>query len=108
MNIMKKIKVSACQKMTKEFVDELILHIADTGDECISDLLTAQIEGFLTARSKSIQSITVYRKPQKFWDWLLRRRQQFTINVTCIEVTSTADPAKTIMLYEAYEGINVI
>lgn len=84
--IFNKQKVATNVKVNEVFLNEVVLVVGQESDDFFKETFTVQLEAFLLDRLNERQEITVWRKPQKFWDWLLRRNQMFKFEFSSREV----------------------
>lgn len=79
-------KIGLSVKAAKIFVEQMTVCGNQIGDDFAKSLFTFQLEAFILHAGNQKQAITIYRPPQKFWDWLFRRPQSFVIEINCREV----------------------
>lgn len=91
--------------MTARFSQQLISDIEVSKSHDFSDYMhgtfTATLEATLAKMAEEKERITLYQPPQKFWDWIRRKKQAFTFEINRKEVMK--NPPKfsdqAVMLY---------
>lgn len=70
----KKEKLAQLMKISK-------LQIAQEGDDCVRDILTAKMEGYILSHLTETRTLSYYTPKPKFLDWLLGRTKRVEIEV---------------------------